>query len=184
LLSQYDEYEFNTADISLNPMLPRVVQFRTTGSSPTAFCNIIFRRAAIAEDLDQPGRRHSRAGRSQFNHQPTSPDGVQRRQPDPAQPRHIGLANAGNIRAPGPVDNFPADRQRVEDALMGRINPQLDIQKQQLQQQLVSGHQYGSQAYNNAFIPYNQRPATRGLPPSIRQTRNAHDRRGWRTKPH
>src|SRR5262249_25241612 len=50
----------------------------------------------------------------------------------------------------GPADNFSADRQRVEDALMARMNPQLAIQKQQLQQQLADqGIRYGSQAYTD-----------------------------------
>jgi hypothetical protein len=40
---------------------------------------------------------------------------------------------------------------------MGQISPQLDIQKQKLQQQLADqGIRYGSDAYNNAFTPFNQ----------------------------
>jgi Chaperone of endosialidase len=73
-------------------------------------------------------------------------------------PIQTQLGQAGDIaNTYGPADNFSADRQRVEEALMGRINPQLDIQKQQLQQQLADqGIRYGSDAYNNAFTPYNQ----------------------------
>jgi hypothetical protein len=69
-----------------------------------------------------------------------------------------GLANSGNIQTSyGPGDNFSADRQNVQNALMARINPQLDIQRNQLQQQLADqGIRYGSQAYNNAFTPFNQ----------------------------
>jgi hypothetical protein len=40
---------------------------------------------------------------------------------------------------------------------MGQINPQLDIQKNQLQQQLADqGIRYGSEAYNNAMLPFGQ----------------------------
>ena len=57
----------------------------------------------------------------------------------------------------GPQDSFSADRQRVEDSLMNRINPQLNLQQNKLQQQLSDqGIGYGSAAYNNAFTPFNQ----------------------------
>jgi Chaperone of endosialidase len=56
----------------------------------------------------------------------------------------------------GPND-FSADRQQVQDALMARMNPQLQIQQQALQQQLADqGIRYGSDAYNNAMLTYNQ----------------------------
>jgi hypothetical protein len=45
----------------------------------------------------------------------------------------------------------------VQDALMARINPQLDVDRQKLTQQLADqGIKYGSAAYNNAFSPFNQ----------------------------
>jgi hypothetical protein len=45
----------------------------------------------------------------------------------------------------------------VQQALMGQLQPQLDLQKQQLQQQLADqGIRYGSDAYNNAMMPFNQ----------------------------
>jgi hypothetical protein len=45
----------------------------------------------------------------------------------------------------------------VQDALMARLNPQLDIQQSRLQQQLADqGIRYGSDAYNNAYTPFNQ----------------------------
>lgn len=57
----------------------------------------------------------------------------------------------------GGADDYSADRQRVEDALMQRMNPQLQIQQQALQQQLADqGIRYGSDAYNNAMLTYNQ----------------------------
>ena len=54
-------------------------------------------------------------------------------------------------------DDFSADRQNVQDALMARLNPQLDLQQHKLQQQLADqGINYGSKAYNDAFTPVNQ----------------------------
>lgn len=87
-----------------------------------------------------------------------------------------GAPNAGNAQnilnipqaqtsydAGGPItmsygaDNFSADRQRVEDALMARMNPQLGIQQQKVQQQLADqGIRYGSQAYADAMDNYSR----------------------------
>src|SRR3954466_15486259 len=47
----------------------------------------------------------------------------------------------------GPSDGYSADRQRVEDSLMARMNPQLQQQQRALEQQLADqGIRYGSQA--------------------------------------
>src|SRR5262245_34588806 len=61
------------------------------------------------------------------------------------------LGNAGDItRSYGPGD-FSQDRARVEQSLFDRLNPQLDIQRNQLEQRLADqGIRYGSTAYNNA----------------------------------
>jgi hypothetical protein len=68
-----------------------------------------------------------------------------------------GMANAGNITGTYGAGDFSADRQNVQNALMARINPQLDMQRQQLEQQLSDqGIRYGSQAYDNAMRPFNQ----------------------------
>jgi hypothetical protein len=68
-----------------------------------------------------------------------------------------GLANANNITQTYGGNDFSADRQQVQDALMARMNPQLQIQQQALQQQLADqGIRYGSQAYNDAMLTYNQ----------------------------
>ena len=57
----------------------------------------------------------------------------------------------------GPSDNFSADRQRVEDSLMARMNPQLAIEKQGIQQQLADqGIRPGSQAYSDAMMTYSR----------------------------
>ena len=63
------------------------------------------------------------------------------------------FGDAGDItRSYGPQDNFSSDRQRVEDSLMQRMNPQLQIEQQRIQQQLADqGIRYGSQAYNDAM---------------------------------
>lgn len=68
-----------------------------------------------------------------------------------------GLANAGNIQSSYGPNDYSADRQGVQDALMARMNPQLQIQQNQLQQQLADqGIRYGSDAYNNAMYTYGQ----------------------------
>src|SRR6187399_2582623 len=51
-------------------------------------------------------------------------------------------------RSYGPEDNFSADRQRVEDAMMARLNPQLQKDRAGIEQRLADqGIRYGSQAY-------------------------------------
>ena len=68
-----------------------------------------------------------------------------------------GLANAGNITQSYGAGDFSADRQNVQDALMARINPQLSIEKQGIEQQLADqGIRYGSQAYTAAMDNYNR----------------------------
>jgi len=68
------------------------------------------------------------------------------------------FGDAGDItRSYGPSDNFSADRQRVEDSLMARMNPQLQQEQQRVQQQLADqGIRYGSQAYTSAMDNYNR----------------------------
>jgi hypothetical protein len=68
-----------------------------------------------------------------------------------------GLANASNIASTyGPSDPT-AYAYQVQQALMGQINPQLDIQRANLEQQLADqGIRYGSAAYNNAMMPLAQ----------------------------
>jgi hypothetical protein len=52
-------------------------------------------------------------------------------------------------------DDFSADRQRVEDSLMGRLNPSLAVERNKYEQQLADqGIQYGSPAYDNAMRNY------------------------------
>jgi hypothetical protein len=65
-----------------------------------------------------------------------------------------GLANASNIQNTYGSD---FDLASVQKALMGQMQPQLDVQKQQLQQQLADqGIKPGSAAYNNAMQPFGQ----------------------------
>ena len=53
-------------------------------------------------------------------------------------------------------DDFSADRQRIEEGLMGRLNPSLAIERNKYEQQLADqGIRYGSQAYENAMRNYN-----------------------------
>jgi len=62
------------------------------------------------------------------------------------------FGDAGGIQRSIPgADNFSADRQKYEDALMGRMNPQLEQDRNTLEQQLLNqGLQPGSEAYNRA----------------------------------
>ena len=68
------------------------------------------------------------------------------------------FGDAGNItRSYAPADGFSADRQKVEDSLMARMNPSLQQNKQALQQQLADqGIRYGSQAYSDAMLTNSQ----------------------------
>ena len=48
-----------------------------------------------------------------------------------------------------------ADRQRIEEGLMGRLNPSLEIERNKYEQQLADqGIRYGSPAYDNAMRNY------------------------------
>jgi len=52
-------------------------------------------------------------------------------------------------------EDFSADRQRIEEGLMGRLNPSLGIERQKYETQLADqGIRYGSQAYENAMRNY------------------------------
>lgn len=69
-----------------------------------------------------------------------------------------GFGPAGDItRSYGPQDDFSSDRGRVEEALYGRLQPQLEKDRSRLEQQLADqGIRYGSQAYNDAMDNYNR----------------------------
>ena len=68
------------------------------------------------------------------------------------------FGDAGDItRSYGPEDNFSADRGRVEEALYGRLNPQLERDRAGIEQRLADqGIRYGSQAYASAMDDYNR----------------------------
>jgi len=72
--------------------------------------------------------------------------------------QQTGFGDAGNItRGYGPADNFSADRGRVEEALYGRLNPQLEKDRARVEQQLADqGIRYGSPAYKQAMDDYNR----------------------------
>jgi hypothetical protein len=59
--------------------------------------------------------------------------------------------------APDPTQDFSADRQKVEDALMARLNPQLDRDRQSLETNLANrGISIGSDAYTRAVGDFGQ----------------------------
>ena len=77
---------------------------------------------------------------------------------NPGIPIQTGFDQGGQITQDyGPADNYSADRQRVEDSLMARMNPSLQQEESRVQQQLADqGIRYGSQAYNDAMRTYQQ----------------------------
>jgi Chaperone of endosialidase len=65
------------------------------------------------------------------------------------------FGDAGNITRDYQTDDL--QRGRVEDALFGRLNPQLQRERGNIEQRLADqGIRYGSQAYNNAMDDYNR----------------------------
>jgi hypothetical protein len=67
------------------------------------------------------------------------------------------FGDAGDITKSYGAGDFSADRQNVQDALMARMNPQLAIEKQGIEQQLADqGIRYGSQAYSDAMMNYSR----------------------------
>ena len=73
---------------------------------------------------------------------------------DPGGPIQTSFGDAGQIAG---ANDFSADRQNVQDALMARMNPQLAIEKQGIQQQLADqGIRPGSQAYSDAMMNYSR----------------------------
>jgi hypothetical protein len=70
----------------------------------------------------------------------------------------FGFGDAGDItKSYGPQDDFSSDRQRVEDSLMSRMNPQLARERSNIETRLADqGIRYGSQAYASAMDDYNR----------------------------
>jgi hypothetical protein len=76
---------------------------------------------------------------------------------DPGGQVQQTFGDAGDItQSYGPGD-FSQDRQRVEDSLMERINPQLARERSNIETRLADqGIRYGSQAYTSAMDDYNR----------------------------
>jgi hypothetical protein len=76
---------------------------------------------------------------------------------DPGGAIQSTFGDAGDItKSYGPGD-FSADRQRVEQSLMDRMNPQLARERGNIEQRLADqGIRYGSQAYASAMDDYNR----------------------------
>ena len=63
----------------------------------------------------------------------------------------------GDITRSYGAGDFSQDRQNVEDALMARMNPQLERERSNIEQRLADqGIRYGSQAYASAMDDYNR----------------------------
>jgi hypothetical protein len=67
------------------------------------------------------------------------------------------FGDAGDITRTYGAGDFSADRQRVEEALYSRLNPQLDRERANIEQRLQDqGIRYGSDAYKAAMDDYNR----------------------------
>ena len=76
---------------------------------------------------------------------------------DPGGQIQTSFGNAGDITRSYGAGDFSADRQNVQDALMARMNPQLDRERTNIEQRLADqGIRYGSQAYASAMDDYNR----------------------------
>jgi len=77
---------------------------------------------------------------------------------DTGGPLNTSFDAGGPIKSSyAPEGNYSTDRQRVEDSLMQRMNPQLALERQGVEQRLADqGIRYGSQAYTSAMDDYNR----------------------------
>lgn len=67
-----------------------------------------------------------------------------------------GIAGAGNIQTSLGSNDFSGDRQRVEDAMFQRLNPQIDRQRQEFETSLTNrGIRPGSSAYSQQMSDFN-----------------------------
>lgn len=72
-------------------------------------------------------------------------------------PEFQNIGDVGDIARTYGQDDFSSDRQRVEDALLARMQPSLDRDREQLETRLASqGIRAGSQAFNDAFQTHAQ----------------------------
>jgi hypothetical protein len=77
---------------------------------------------------------------------------------DTGGPLQTSFDAGGPIKSSyAPEGNYSQDRQRVEDSLMQRMNPQLELERKGVEQRLADqGIRYGSQAYTSAMDDYNR----------------------------
>jgi hypothetical protein len=77
---------------------------------------------------------------------------------DGGGPLRTSIGQVGDItNSYAPEGNYSADRQRVEDSLMARMNPQLAMERKGVEQRLADqGIRYGSAAYASAMDDYNR----------------------------
>jgi len=76
---------------------------------------------------------------------------------DPGGQIQTSFGDAGDITKSYGAGDFSQDRQRVEDSLMERMNPQLARERGNIEQRLADqGIRYGSQAYASAMDDYNR----------------------------
>jgi Chaperone of endosialidase len=76
---------------------------------------------------------------------------------DPTQGLQSQFGEAGGLTSSYGPGDFSADRSRVEQALYGRLQPQLELDRSRLEQQLADqGIRYGTPAYDQAMRQLNQ----------------------------
>lgn len=72
-------------------------------------------------------------------------------------PEFQNIGDVGDITRTYATDDFSADRQKVEDALLARLQPGLNQDREALEARLAAqGIQAGSQAFNDAFQTHSQ----------------------------
>lgn len=142
---------------------PLATAFNTGGQQQTAFGDA----GAISGDIGNFGSQQSTFGNTAALQDQLGGFGDVQDQ----------FGQAGDItRTYGPADDFSSDRGRVEQALYGRLNPQLDRERANLEQRLADqGIRYGSPAYNKAMDDYNRQANDARL--AVTQTAGAEQQR-------
>jgi hypothetical protein len=109
-----------------------------------------------AQHYQQWGQQEGRAGGSPQAGDPSGILGAPKALTsyESGGPIQSSFGDAGKIHG---QDDFSADRQRVEDSLMSRMNPQLQRERANIEQRLADqGIRYGSKAYTAAMDDYNR----------------------------
>jgi len=136
-----------------------------SGENPADFAARHYREFGQAEGRISGGQPAPAAGNPDWMAQNVGPAattfgyaGQQQMGLGPYGQQQTGFGDAGDItRSYGPEDDFSSDRGRVEEALYGRLNPQLSRERENIEQRLADqGIRYGSEAYTRAMDDYSR----------------------------